>query len=220
MKIVFIYLYIFVFYFSFIEVIVDIDWKDDNTFLACDNEGHILLYNITISEEPIKIYNAHKEDVNVVKWNPDKTLFASCSDDQTVKIWNEESTNALYEFHHDSNVYQIDWCKNPKYHNYLASASYDKSVIVWDVDNDGKIIHKFDKHTGLVYSVSWSPSGDYLASGSMDNVIYVWSVKDGSIIEGYDAKYPIYEVAWNKTGNKVALCCSSGIVTVINVRSQ
>ncbi len=35
-----------------------------------------------------QVEGAHKQDVNSINWNPkDETLLASCSDDETVKIW-------------------------------------------------------------------------------------------------------------------------------------
>lgn len=198
--------------YNFNSKVVDFDWKDNQKLLVCGSSGTIIYYDIEL-DTPIKTYNAHKEDVNAVRWNPDKTLFASCSDDQSIKIWNEESDNSICEFNHDSSVFQLDWCKSTRYHNYLASASYDKTVIIWDIDKK-ESVYKFDKHNKYVYSVSFSPFDDYIASCSM-NDFYIWSIKDGSIVTGYNSNHTIFEVKWNKKGDKVALS-SQKIVAIIN----
>lgn len=42
------------------------------------------------------IYNAHDQDVNCVKWHPrNPNVLASCSDDETVKIWAFDSSESI-----------------------------------------------------------------------------------------------------------------------------
>jgi transducin (beta)-like 1 len=69
-----------------------------------------------------------------------------------------------------------------------------------------------------VYSVSFSPSGEYLASGSFDRCLHIWSVRDGSLVRTYRGNGGIFEVCWNKDGDKVAACFSNNTVCVIDVR--
>ena len=54
----------------------------------------------------------------------------------------------------------------------LASGSFDKSIIVWDVAKGDKV-HTLNGHTGYVRSVC-SLAGNRLASGSDDKSIIVW----------------------------------------------
>ena len=41
------------------------------------------------------------------------------------------------------------------------------------------------EHQEPVYSVAFSPDGQYLASGSFDSVLHVWRVTDGTRIRTY-----------------------------------
>ncbi len=65
--------------------------------------------------------------------------------------------------------------------NVVASASTDKSIIVWDVKR-GKPIYVFNDHSDEVHSLSWSPTAEgLLASGSHDHSVMVFDagLEDG-----------------------------------------
>jgi WD40 repeat protein len=57
--------------------------------------------------------------------------------------------------------------------HYLASASYDKTVRVWDLRGIEKP-RILDGHTELVSAVAFSTDGHYLASASPDKTVRVW----------------------------------------------
>ena len=83
------------------RTIYSVKWSNLNDLIATacsDNSIHIFKENQsrsneTITDEPyIELLHqerqAHTQDVNCVDWNPsDASLFASCSDDGSVKIW-------------------------------------------------------------------------------------------------------------------------------------
>ena len=72
------------------------------------------------------------------------------------------------------------------------------------------------KHTELVRSVAFNPTGEYIASGSLDKCLYIWSVKDGTLIKTHKGNSGINEVAWNSAGDKVAACFESKVVSVVD----
>ena len=45
--------------------------------------------------------------------------------------------------------------------------------------SNGELVTTLKGHFGNIYSVVFSPNGDYLASGSSDNTIGVWKVSSG-----------------------------------------
>jgi transducin (beta)-like 1 len=128
-----------------------------------------------------------------------------------------KSERCLFDFkEHTKEVYTIRWSptgkgsKNPNKDLVLASASFDYSIKLWDV-NVGKCLYSLTKHTDPVYSIAFSPNGEYLASGSFDRSLHVWSVKDGSLVKTYNGAGSIFEVCWNSAGDKVAACFSNSI---------
>ena len=83
---------------------------------------------------------------------------------------------------HSKEIYTIKWSptgpgtNNPNMNLILASASFDSTVRLWDVER-GLCIHTLTKHTEPVYSVAFSPDGKYLASGSFDKCVHIWSTQ-------------------------------------------
>uniref|UniRef100_A0A2N9IYG1 Uncharacterized protein n=1 Tax=Fagus sylvatica TaxID=28930 RepID=A0A2N9IYG1_FAGSY len=99
----------------------------------------------------------------------------------------------------------------------LSSASFDSTIKLWDVEL-GRLICSLNGHRDPVYSVAFSPNGEYLASGSMDKCMHIWSVKEGKIVKTYTGNGGIFEVCWNKEGDKVAACFANNIVCVLDFR--
>jgi transducin (beta)-like 1 len=69
-----------------------------------------------------------------------------------------------------------------------------------------------------VYSIAFSPDGNFIASGSFDRCLNVWSTRDGALVKTYKGDGGIFDVAWNASGTKVAACESSKNVFVIDFR--
>ena len=105
--------------------------------------------------------------------------------------------------------------RNPNKQKMLATASFDGSVRLWDVVN-GTCIRVLTRHRDSVYSVAFSPSGDYLASGSLAGQLYIWDVNEGIQIKSFKGRGDIFEVAWNAEETRVAACFSSNVVSVID----
>lgn len=124
---------------------------------------------------------------------------------------------------HDKEIYTIRWSPtgsgsaNPGLPLLLATASFDTTVKLWDVDV-GRCVHTLRGHSEAVYSVAFSPNGRYVATGSFDKNIYVWSVADGSLVRTCKGEAGIYEVSWNSTGDKVAACFANKTVCVVDLR--
>ena len=106
---------------------------------------------------------------------------------------------------------------NPNLPLRLATASFDTTVKLWDPES-GRRLHSLERHTEPVYSVAFSPTGEYIASGSFDKCLRIWSAKDGSLLRTFRGEGGIFEVCWNKAGDKVAACFSDNTICLMDVR--
>ena len=102
---------------------------------------------------------------------------------------------------HSDWVESVSWSPDGK---YLASGSYDDTVIIWDAKS-GEKLKTLEGHSSYVNSVSWSPDGRYLASGSVDKTVIIWNAKSGEklkTLKGHSNS--VYSVSWSPDGNYLA----------------
>uniref|UniRef100_A0A1A9V0W9 WD repeat-containing protein 55 homolog n=1 Tax=Glossina austeni TaxID=7395 RepID=A0A1A9V0W9_GLOAU len=202
---------------------LDVDWQTNNSFASCSTDQRIHVCRLG-SEAPVKTFRGHTNEVNAIKWCPQGKLLASCSDDMTLKIWCMNRDKCCHDLQaHSKEIYTIKWSptgpgtQNPNTNLLLASASFDSTVRLWDVER-GTCIHTLTKHTEPVYSVAFSPDGKYLASGSFDKCVHIWSTQSGQLVHSYKGTGGIFEVCWNSKGTKVGASASDGSVFVLDLR--
>ena len=105
--------------------------------------------------------------MNAIKWDPQGKFLASCSDDMTLKIWSMDRDTSVHDLSaHQKEIYTIKWSptgpggkgkgerdnylqlsagtNNPNMNLVLASASFDSTVRLWDVER-GTSVHKLTR---------------------------------------------------------------------------
>lgn len=86
---------------------------------------------------------------------------------------------------------------------YVASASEDNTVKLWDPSN-GDCVHTLCGHTDGVNAVAFSPDSSLIASGSGEHLVRIWNVhtrQNTMVLEG--CRYGIKSVAFSPDGQRV-----------------
>ncbi len=64
----------------------------------------------------------------------------------------------------------------------LATGSYDRKVILWDVAS-GEILRELTGHNGAVFDLDFDVNGKMLATASADQTVKLWRVADGERLD-------------------------------------
>ncbi|MSR56252.1 MAG: hypothetical protein EXS05_01085 [Planctomycetaceae bacterium] len=103
---------------------------------------------------------------------------------------------------HVDSIYAIAFSPDGR---QLVSASYDKLLILWDVDS-GAERHTLKHHTAAVFGVAFSPDGKALASVAADQTVKLWNVADGQrILTLTEPTKPQSAVAFHPQGHEIAV---------------
>lgn len=126
-----------------------------------------------------KPYLGHTSSVEDIQWSPvENNVFASCSADKTIKIWDTRSKDRcmLSVLAHDDDVNVISWNKAVSY--LLVSGCEDGSFKIWDLRNfqADKAAAHFKWHTGAITSVEWHPTDSSLLAVSSSNLLTIWDL--------------------------------------------
>ncbi|KAL8999307.1 MAG: hypothetical protein Q9169_001852 [Polycauliona sp. 2 TL-2023] len=144
---------------------------------------------------------AHDKDINAISINHDNTLFASASQDRTVKIWSAEEGEVQGILRgHRRGVWSVTFAPKDTpaisgdgtspastRHGVVLTGSGDKTVKIWSL-TDYSCLRTLEGHTNSVLKVLWMPPRPseentrrsvQLASAGGDGLVKIWDANTG-----------------------------------------
>ncbi|UKZ48115.1 hypothetical protein TrVGV298_002351 [Trichoderma virens] len=101
---------------------------------------------------------------------------------------------------HTDSVRSVAWSHDAM---QLASASYDKTVKIWD-SATGQCISTLEGHTDVVNSVTWSCNSTRVASASSDKTVKIWDLRTSqciSTLKGHSNR--VNSVTWSSNAARI-----------------
>jgi WD40 repeat protein len=166
-------------------------------------------------------------------WSPDGTRLAGGGDDGHVYLWDAaDGTQLMRLAGHHGVITSVAWSPDG---SRLASAGRSRGsgeLLVWDAQsgqrhpalplrgrgNAGN--SAFAGHAGVVYAVTWSPSGDLLVSGGSDGMLRWWDMQSEECVRERQAHSgTIRSLRSSPDGSRLASCGDDGAITLWNLQS-
>ncbi|HET6855779.1 MAG TPA: helix-turn-helix domain-containing protein [Streptomyces sp.] len=149
----------------------------------------------------------HSDDVNAVAYGADGATVVSTSGDGTAKVWDTAShrVTATLSGHTD---YVLGAAVSG---NVVATASFDRSVVLWDLGRAALTARPFAE----AWQSALSPDGRLLASASVDRTVKVWDVRRHRLLTtltGHGSS--VFGVAFSQDGRLLASASADRSVRV------
>lgn len=150
----------------------------------------IRIWDVASGEQRSQL-DGHTAAVRSVAISPDGKWLASGGSDKSCRIWNLKTHQLITTLTgHEGAVRTIAFSPNGL---SLASGGEDNAIKLWDVSPLSRSANALanwkpdspktlNGHTGMVWCLAFSPTGNTLVSGGFDNVIRVWDPNEDSPI--------------------------------------
>jgi cleavage stimulation factor subunit 1 len=155
--------------------------------LAGTDHESIRLYDIKTFQAFVTpdVPSNHNGRISVVRYSPMGNIFASGSDDGTIKLWDGVSSRCIHTFqtaHNGADIYSLQWSKNGK---YLLSTGRDSVPKLWDVTMN-KVVRKYEGVNQSQYKTQcvFDYSEDYILSTDENgNAVVCWDTKTSKLLQ-------------------------------------
>ncbi len=208
-----------------------VTWSPDGKQIAAeDGAGYYTgAWNAQTGENLGDFYFYHEDlsrvsyrNIASVAWSPNGQHIAETREGTTV-VWGnvpvacQSSECGQNGGTHNNPISQVAWSPDS---TLLASASLDKTVLVYDVAQQ-KNHAVYTGNFSPVTAVAWSPNGKLVASGEASGYVAFWdpnTAKTAYYLRLHDQA--ITSVAWSPDGTRLALTSLDGFVTIWKLASK
>ncbi|MFY9573142.1 MAG: hypothetical protein WAV20_17210, partial [Blastocatellia bacterium] len=165
-----------------------LDWWPGPSLASGHADGSVRLWDALGDRRESALLKKHNKKVTVLAWSRGgRQLLASGSfdpehsgSDNLVCLWDPKtSTSKITLQGHTDSISHISWSASSR---FLATASRDRTIRLWDVTDAGLASHADvpEGHIRDVSAVAWSPDGKVLASLGSD-CIRIWDPHTGQL---------------------------------------
>mmetsp|Transcript_42775 Transcript_42775/g.69354 ORF Transcript_42775/g.69354 Transcript_42775/m.69354 type:complete len:631 (-) Transcript_42775:57-1949(-) len=151
------------------------------------------------------LMKGHRYNVKCVEFVGEEGLsIVSGSSDNTLRLWSTETGECQRILTgHESRVWDVSSTKTG---DFIASASGDASVKIWDVRPNSKqeCIHTLSGHEGDVYSVRFHPGQAHVVTGGYDKSVRLFDTRTGTLLKTFSGHTAsVTKTIFNQHGNLI-----------------
>ncbi|XP_046338524.1 echinoderm microtubule-associated protein-like 6 isoform X1 [Haliotis rufescens] len=148
-------------------------WRGDRALVGTQ-DSEVFEMQVKDRDKPQCLVQGHAEgELWALTVHPRKPIFATGSDDQTLRLWNMNNFELLSKATLDQ---KIRSCSFDNEGQHIAAGFTDGSFMVLRSRDLSEIAHIKDRKE-VIHEMKYSPCGKFLAVGSNDNFVDIYSVE-------------------------------------------
>lgn len=153
--------------------------------ISGDEDGNIRVLDLTNNKCSYELVPDGKTAVRSITVASDASLVLAANNRGTCFAWRlgKENFEPLHKID-AHNTYCLKCVLSPN-SKLLATASADKTVKVWNVDQNFTLAKTLVGHTQWVWDCSFSADSAYLITASSDKIARLWDLRSGKVILDY-----------------------------------
>jgi dipeptidyl aminopeptidase/acylaminoacyl peptidase len=192
-----------------------IDFSPDGSRLVSASTNKQAAVWDVASGKQICVFKEHEKSVSRVAFLPSGKEPASASQDKTLRVWNAQTAEGRLTIAHPDAVWGLAVSPDGRLiatgtggttvGNPIAgriAQGTDNVLRLWDAAS-GKLVHEMKGHTGVVYTIDFSPDGRTVASGGWDGTIRLWDVDTGQQLASVQGQGSVFAVAFAPNGGQL-----------------
>ncbi|KAG2381958.1 hypothetical protein C9374_005750 [Naegleria lovaniensis] len=183
--------------------------------LTCSDDMSIRLWDWEDKWRCVRKFEGHTHYVMHVVFNPkDPNIFASCSLDGLVRMWNIHTEQPNFTLQgHEKGINYIDF-----YHGvdkpFLISASDDMVAKVWDYQTK-HCVQALDSHAHNVTTCCFHPKLPIIITASEDFTVNIYNSQTFKLIKTLNYNLErVWGMAYTHEDSRLALACDLGSVVL------
>ena len=139
---------------------------------TCGNDNNIIFHDYRTNNPVRKVEILNHGEINDICFSND--YICSVHNDGYICLYNNLEEKVVKEI--KTSDKEIRACNFSKDGKFLMTASFDKKISIFDINDDMKLV-KYLEHDDRAVNCKWHPDKPIIASSSADNTVRIWTPK-------------------------------------------
>ena len=139
---------------------------------TCGNDNNIIFHDYRTNNPVRKVEILNHGEINDISFSND--YICSVHNDGYICLYNNLEEKVVKEIKPSDK--EIRACNFSKDGKFLMTASFDKKISIFDINDDMKLV-KYLEHDDRAVNCKWHPDKPIIASSSADNTVRIWTPK-------------------------------------------